>query len=75
MPSLKARMDRSRRQLARHGYRLATHRGVHPYSMPYKGFVIIDVETNCVAEGTYPFDFAYSIDDVEEVVAELNAAA
>lgn len=75
MPSLKARVDRSRRKLARHGYRLATHRGAHPYSMPYKGFCIVDAETNCVAEGSHPFDFAYSIDDVEDFVAKQEAAA
>lgn len=75
MPSLRARTDRSRRKLASHGYRLVTHRGGHPYSAPYKGFCIVDADTNCVVAGINPFDFAFSIDDVEDYVAELKQAA
>ena len=64
-----------RRVLAAYGMRVATHRGSHPYSLPYRGYCVVDGETNCVVAGCEILDFSFTLDDLVDYVTGLQMAA
>lgn len=68
-------LEECRVELAKHGLRITTHKGVHPYSLPYKGYCVVDNDTNAVVAGSDPVDYFFSLEDLVEYVAELKQIA
>jgi hypothetical protein len=63
------------RRLAVYGLRAVTHRGHHPYSLPFRGYCVVDGETNFVVAGCEILDFSFDLDDLVDYVTSLDKAA
>ena len=66
----KVRENRARRVLSRRGYVLHKSRRRDVNAIDYGGYMISD-ENNCAVAGSYPIMFGYTLEDVEEWIAEV----
>jgi len=61
----KVRENRLRRMAARQGYRVQKSRTRDPRARSHGGYCIIDVDGNYAVAGMHPWEFCFSLEDVE----------
>ena len=70
MTNEKQNEERFRGRLARRGFLLRKSRSRTPEHLGYGGYLIMDVATNSVVAGAWPYAFSMDIGDVEAFMAE-----
>jgi hypothetical protein len=52
---------------------MVTHRGQNPYSLPFKGYCVVDTKTGLVVAGNEDgIDFGFNLADLVDYVAGLK---
>ncbi len=69
----KRREAQIRRYAAEMGYAVRKSRARDPERMDFGRYRIEDVKNDCIVAGRFPYGYALSLDDVEDVLEELWA--